>query len=176
MERHKLHLGCGPYAFDGWINIDLLPFDNVRPHDLTKPLPFANCTCSRIFTEHFIEHLTREQAQKFLTECYRVLEPGGVIRVSTPKLGVLLQDYVDGRLDRWAPTWQPATPCQMVNEGMRLWGHQFIYDQDELNMALHEAGFRLIKRCAHHCSQNDDLTNLETRPDCDDLILEATKP
>jgi len=176
MERNKLHLGCGPYALDGWINIDVQPFDNVRPHDLTKPLPFANCTCSRIYSEHFIEHLTREQAQKFLNECYRVLELNGVIRISTPNLGVLLQDYCDWNTDRWSPVWEPETPCRMINEGMRNWGHQFIYDDAELKQALSQAGFKLIRRCAHHCSEHDDLTNLEVRPDHLYLIMESIKP
>jgi hypothetical protein len=38
--------------------------------------------------------------------------------------------------------WRPATPCQMVNEGLRLWGYQFLYDASELKRILEEAGFR----------------------------------
>ena len=34
-----------------------------------------------------------------------------------------------------------TTPAQMLNEGFHLWG-QFVYDYDELSLALREAGFQ----------------------------------
>ena len=37
--------------------------------------------------------------------------------------------------------WAPRTPCDMVNEAMRLWGHLYVWDEDELMSALATAGF-----------------------------------
>jgi predicted SAM-dependent methyltransferase len=61
-------------------------------HDMTI-LPIPNIddnTYDGTFSEHFIEHLTKEHGIAFLKEMYRVLKPGGVIRVIWPSM-----DFVD---------------------------------------------------------------------------------
>jgi predicted SAM-dependent methyltransferase len=69
--------------------------------------------------------------------------------------------------------WHPATPCQMVNEAMRWWGHTFLYDEAELTALLRECGFSDVRRVKWGESEFDELRGLESRPDFDDLILEA---
>jgi predicted SAM-dependent methyltransferase len=173
----KLNLGCGSCPIPGWYNYDIEPGEGRLVFDLTNDLPHQSATVDCVYSEHFIEHLTRRQGQKLLAESYRVLKPSGVIRISTPDLGALIRDYTDHRLDRWADMgWQPKSVCQLVNEGMRRWGHLFLYDQAELNEALQMAGFCLIRRCVPDRSGHDILSGLETRPDHSDLILEGTKP
>ena len=42
-----------------------------------------------------------------------------------------------GRVSEWLDMqWAPRTPCDMVNEAMRLWGHLYVWDEDELIRAL----------------------------------------
>src|SRR4051794_17468711 len=66
--QQKLHIGCGDVALAGWVNIDLAPYPAVdRVHDVTKPLPFESC--SFIFAEHFIEHLSLHDGLRFLQHC-----------------------------------------------------------------------------------------------------------
>lgn len=119
----KLHLGCGPITPDGWINLDgswnawfakhprlrgilktfrLAPanaFDvswspNVIVHDVKKGLPFENNSLSAIYASHLLEHLYFEDAKRVLGECYRVLEPGGVLRMVVPDLRAFIMEYV----------------------------------------------------------------------------------
>jgi predicted SAM-dependent methyltransferase len=176
IKRRKLHLGCGPHALAGWENFDLQPHPGVMALDLSKELPFDTESVDFIFTEHFIEHLDYETGFYFLKQCYRVLHPDGVLRVSTPNLKTLIRDYEDKNVERYKGTWEPTTPCRMVNEGMRLWGHQFIYDWHELWVSLYNSGFRGITTGSRwHESNHAELRNLEVRPYRDDLIMEAEK-
>jgi hypothetical protein len=63
----------------------------------------------------------------------------------------------------------------MVNEGMRSWGHTFLYDEPELVSALNEVGFAHVVRVQWQQSSHADMTGLERRSFHGDLILEATK-
>ncbi|WP_157692973.1 class I SAM-dependent methyltransferase [Pedococcus dokdonensis] len=175
-EHTKVHLGCGPYTFDGWANLDLGGGSDVVSFDLTARLPFEDASLDRIFTEHFIEHVTRQRGARFLRECARVLKPGGVLRVSTPDLVRLVDEYLAGRTTEWTDQgWTPATPAQMLNEGMRQWGHRFVYDEPELIAAIRSAGFADVTRVAWRESQHEDLRGLEQRSFHGDLIVEATR-
>jgi predicted SAM-dependent methyltransferase len=169
----KLHLGCGNVSLAGWINIDLDSPGADMNIDFTLPLPFADDSTSHIFSEHFIEHITRQQAVSFLGECKRVLSKNGVIRVSTPNLKFIAALYLAGIKDEWGELWQPSTLCQMLNEGMRSWGHQFVYDAQEIVSVFVEAGFNSISFQSYRKSQDPALCDLETRPFKNEIIIEA---
>jgi len=103
------------------------------------------------------------------------MAPGAVIRISTPDLAKLVADYQAGRVVRMEHgEWFPETPCRMVNEGMRLWGHTFLYDEPELIALLQECGFSDIRRAKRGESDYSELRDLESRPDFGDLIVEAS--
>ena len=168
----KLHLGAGSHLLPGWANIDLY---GPIAWDLRKPLPVASKSVRLIYSEHFIEHVTRDEGLRLLKDCRRVLLPEGTIRISTPDLRALLDDYQNGKFDG-APEagWFPNSPCEMVNDALRLWGHQFVYDEPELRSLLAEAGFKNVRRVEWGQSEIPGLRNLESRPPAsDDLILEA---
>lgn len=172
----RLHLGSGSNVLDGWANIDLEGGRAVIRHDLTRPLPVASGAVRFIYSEHFIEHLGHDQAKRLLAECHRVLAPHGVIRLSTPDLRKLIAEYQARRTDEWHDlAWAPSSPCHMVNEGMRLWGHQFLYDAEELEATLMQCGFRDVQRQAWRLSRFPELSGLESRPFHDEIIVEATK-
>ena len=172
----RLHLGCGTNILSGWANIDSSGQSEVVKWDLTQRLPVQPGTVQFIFNEHFIEHITRQQAVDLLYDCHRLLAPGGVLRISTPCLRKLIDEYLQGRTTEWIDVqWQPATACQMMNEGMRSWGHQFLYDTYELKSILRDCGFREVAEVEWHQSRHPELRNLECRPFHDEIILEATK-
>jgi predicted SAM-dependent methyltransferase len=169
----KLHLGCGPRQLAGWANIDISGPGNLI-WDLRRPLPVKPQSIRFIYTEHFIEHITRPDALALLGSCKTVLKEGGSIRISTPDLRQLAKDYIAGKMPTLSPElWNPLTPCAMLNEGMRLWGHQFVYDEDELVSLLNQVGFSRIRRMRWNESDLPDFRNLESRSNNNDLILEA---
>ena len=172
----KLHLGCGGNLIPGWANIDVTPAPGVIALDLTRPLPYPAGSADFVFSEHFIEHIPRESALRLLMECRRVLRPGGVVRTTTPSLRKLVDEYLAGRLTEWTDVqWIPGTPCKLLNEGMRLWGHQFVYDEDELRLLLREAGFADPRPVRWRESAYPELARLECRPFHAEIIFEAVR-
>lgn len=169
----KLHLGSGGRIIDGWANIDITGLRTI-PWDLRNPLPLTPGQVRFVYTEHFIEHIDRDAGRRLLKRVRGAMPAGAVVRVSTPDLAKLVDDYRSGRVIRMEHGgWFPETPCQMLNEGMRLWGHVFIYDEPELMALLEECGFSDIRRVKWGESDHPELRGLESRPDFGDLIVEA---
>jgi predicted SAM-dependent methyltransferase len=172
----RLHLACGTNVLEGWANIELQGHGPVIGWDLTRPLPIESGTVDFIFHEHFLEHLDLARGRALTQECWRLLRPGGVLRVSTPDLRKLVDEYLAGRLTEWADVnWVSETPCQLLNEGMRLWDHQFLYDFQELRDLLRGCGFAHVARADRHMSRHPELCRLECRPYHGELIFEAVK-
>jgi SAM-dependent methyltransferase len=98
----RLNVGCGGRFRPAWINIDLRPQNSsVQPHDVTTPLPFADAYFDAVYHAHLLEHLPRERAMPFLRECYRVLKPGGVLRVVVPDLEQISRLYLESLESAW---------------------------------------------------------------------------
>lgn len=178
---YKLHLGCGKIKFNGWINIDLDEkldtFDIVW--DVSNGLPFEDSSCKMIYHEHMLEHLSVEKGVFLLRECHRVLQGGGVLRVAMPSLDVLLEkanseNWRDQDWLRWPEYQFIQTRAEMLNISFRWWGHQWLYDQEELRRRLHEAGFRQVRNVEWGYSDVPELRKRETRKDSL-LICEAWK-
>lgn len=175
-DAKKLHLGSGSISLAGWINIDLETPEADLLLDLREPLPFDAESVSHIFSEHVIEHVEYDDGLRLLRECRRVLRPDGVIRVTTPDLAWLVESYLSGVTDGWGELWQPGSPARMINQGMRYWGHCFIYDRAELLRIFHEAGFGDVRFVEWRKSEDPVLDGLETRPHNNELIVEARIP
>lgn len=174
-DRMKLHLGCGDNYIVGWVNVDLAGEVDLHS-DLRKPLPFLDQSVDFVFNEHLIEHLTYDDGLNLIKECFRVLKPEGVFRISTPDLDFLIECYQRNRIGEYADMgWNPETSCKFINEGMKLWGHQFIYNFKELIASLVKTGFSAIEIKDWRVSTHKELENLERRPYHQEIILEATK-
>jgi len=97
-----LNLGCGSHFHPEWVNVDMVSNDSqVIQHDLLSPLPFKNSSFAVVYHSHVLEHFPRQKAAPFLNECYRLLAPGGTLRVAVPDLEVIARlylKYLDGTL------------------------------------------------------------------------------
>lgn len=78
---------CHPLpSYENYVSVDLEPPSagwSVK-HDLRDPIPLADGSVSRILTEHFVEHIKLEEISRLLIECYRLLKPGGHMRIACP--------------------------------------------------------------------------------------------
>lgn len=76
MRTEYIHAGCGDRFLEGWLNVDL-------PHyDLTGPLPWKDATVKALFLEQVLECLAPVEIADFLKEAWRILTPGGVLRLT----------------------------------------------------------------------------------------------
>ena len=90
-----LNLGCGNRFHPDWINIDIVStHPSVIAHDLSKGIPLADNSCQVVYHSHVLEHIRQVDAKLFISDCYRVLNPGGIIRVAVPDLEQIAQIYL----------------------------------------------------------------------------------
>jgi SAM-dependent methyltransferase len=97
-----INVGCGGRIHHDWMNLDLHAHaPGVIACDLTKGIPVDNNSAKVVYAAAVLEHIRKEDVPKFLTECHRVLKPGGVIRLAVPDLEQQARGYLDtlARLD-----------------------------------------------------------------------------
>lgn len=169
----KLHLGCGNHMMEGWLNSDYFPYsESVMRLDVAKRFPFNDNTFDFAFSEHMIEHIPYGHGQHMIEECFRVLKPSGRIRITTPDLAFLVALYQPEKSDlqkryiRWsaeANKQNVAFPMDthVINNFVRDYGHQFIYDEKALRTAFERAGFEEIVRCELNESASAEFRDLE---------------
>lgn len=202
MESHetvKLQIGCGPHPLPGWLNSDI-SYTPCRKGalylDAGKPFPFPDHSIDFIFSEHVFEHLTYAQGRNMLQESFRVLKASGTIRIATPDFQFLANLYLhpEEPLHKSYIEWSaaggggscaklPATPLHIINKFHTAWGHQIIYDKDNLSALLEECGFRNIRSCEIGKSEVPALNNVESHfkhmpyefYQLETMILEADK-
>ena len=76
-----------------WIHIDWANADYCINLAEAPILPLKNNTTGIIFSAHLIEHLPPDVLLALLGECYRILKPGGRIRVECPDTEKLVDLY-----------------------------------------------------------------------------------
>ena len=90
-----VNIGCGSVFHPDWVNLDVLPqTKEVQSYDIRDTLPFLSQEIDVCYSSHVLEHLSREQAKSFLTDCDRVLKPGGIIRIVVPDLEMIARTYL----------------------------------------------------------------------------------
>lgn len=194
--RAKLQIGSGRNYLDGWLNTDFEPEDNRYVFmDATQVFPFQSDTFSFVFNEHIIEHISYEGGQNLLAESFRVLKPGGVIRVATPNLANLLQlfeadltdtqkRYIQWSISEYFPKIDSQLPSFVLNNFMRQWGHLFVYDPPSLQFSLEGAGFTEVHLVSVGESQHPELRGIEKHGSIigdefnllETMVMEGTKP
>jgi predicted SAM-dependent methyltransferase len=79
-----------------WANLDLDPGSRADiVWNVTDGLPFPDGSCAFIYSEHFLEHLPIQDGVRFLKECHRSLQKGGVLRVAMPSLQEVVRQYYE---------------------------------------------------------------------------------
>lgn len=191
----KLHLGCGRNLLNGWLNTDLKIGREIVFVDAFQRMPFPDGTFHYVFSEHMIEHLNYFSGRRFLKDCFRILKPGGKLRIATPDIQFLIELYRPEKTDlqqryiAWASAHffgsdNFAQDTFVINNFFRAWGHAFIYDFKVLAQGLSLAGFVEIKRCPVSQSDDTHLEKLESHGRTigeefnrlETLVVEALKP
>jgi predicted SAM-dependent methyltransferase len=143
-----------------------------------------------IFCEHFFEHIDyTEEVPYFLSECHRVLKPGGVIRLIVPDIEKYLRAYSVGgwedlskirplktnHTDYYGGS-QYNTRMELINVLFRQGHeHKFAYDEETLEFVLRRYGFRTVLRQEFGRSMMPELCLDQPTRACESLYVEAKK-
>jgi predicted SAM-dependent methyltransferase len=197
----KLQIGTGPNPLTGWLNTDL----DIDPQhrdlvvflDATKRFPFDDMTFDYILSEHQIEHIAEADALAMVRECFRVLRPGGRVRIATPDLAAIVrlyddpldhaeQHYVEWAMATLRPDVRSGNPrCYVINQMFGAYGHRFIYDHDTLSQIISGVGFVDVGRQRPGESDDPVLRGVESHGRAlgdeevnrlETMVLEATRP
>lgn len=190
----KLNIGCGPVQPAGWVNIDnsnrarlasklswldtllvrcrVLPPTEFGPQvkicDISKRWPFPDSSCSAVYAGEVWEHFVYEDAVRLTAEAFRVLRPGGVLRLRTPDGAKMWRDYLTaydaGDLDeirRHVGMYFRDICVRRPGLGSMGHYHKWHWDEVQLCALLRDAGFVDVSRRAYHDSRIEDIKNVE---------------
>lgn len=191
-NMRKLQLGARFNILNGWLNTDLYPDKKGLIFlDTTKMFPFEEKTFDYILIEHHIEHLTYSVGLRMLEECFRVLRPGGKIRIGTPDFDIVIglrnsqKTSLQQRYLKWHMSHFPDigidTDIFVINNAFNGMGHRFIYDQATLYNSLVKTGYIDITRHPPGESNDEMLVGVDGHAKDEimsfaQLVLEAKRP
>ncbi len=152
----KLHLGCGRKNFGtDWIHIDGSnikdggdgrtggDFSHIKYHDITK-LPFEDNSVDIIYNSHVFEYFDRDECKEVLKEWYRVLKPGGCLRMAVPDFENCAKIYVNNGVPLSFFVGMLYGKWKMNNRNTIY--HKTVYDFSSLKKVLETANFRNIQK------------------------------
>jgi len=160
----------------------------VKVLDLLKPLPFRDGSAACIYAGEVWEHFEYADAARLTAECFRVLAPGGVLRLCVPDGVAFWARYLDLHREQMSrsPHQRSARALRehvqlFFNDiaTRRIWlgslghTHKWQFDEVQLIELLVSAGFTEAARMPFQTSRIDDIARLER---ADFLIVEARKP
>lgn len=185
----KINLGSFKDCFYyNWENLDIIPLDQFAKEqsyifkqcDVTKGLPYKDGEVDIVFSSHLLEHLTREEGIRLFQECYRVMKPGGIIRLSIPDTRRITQKYLDGEISDYRYVNTGVERCMDDADAyynLLLANHKTIYDKDSLTKMLEKTGFVKIEAISPFKSRSHVIQTQTTN--CHQnlsIVIEAEKP
>jgi len=131
-----------------------------------------------------IEHLDRPEARRFMQECHRALEVGGILRIAVPDLLPLARTYVaGGSADAFLSSclFELEKPRGLIARVHHLiFGgreHHWMYDGASLSRLMADAGFSDIEvlRAGETSIPDPGELNLRER-EAESVYVEGRKP
>jgi predicted SAM-dependent methyltransferase len=100
----RLHLGCGQYHLDGYVNVDYPLSEHTLQqtsvadefHDLTD-MGYPAGTVDEVRLHHVFEHFPRPQAAALVASWHSWLRPSGTLRLEVPDFDATAALVLDAR-------------------------------------------------------------------------------
>ena len=133
----NLHLGSGKVHHPSFINIDGYPYPNIHHVKKIDNLSFfKNESVDLIYASHCLEHFEYLKIEKVLSEWFRVLKKGGILRLSVPDFDKLLQIYNVANQDL-----DFVTPQLLGGQENIFNYHYVLFNKSNLSRKLKNVGF-----------------------------------
>ncbi len=163
----KLNLGSrygdGSYfnSKNGWTSVD---YDGAPIiHDLRVfPWPFETDSIEAINASHVLEHLKKDTAYEFLRECYRILQPGGTVRIAVPDMDKLIRLMRSGIGAINDVSLSGATISFEPIDEQDVHGHNYMYCFESLAYMMEKTGFVQVEQSDFNSSSFEVLRGVDT--------------
>ena len=114
-KKSFLNIGAGTFNHKYWTNVDYeseqyakIQNDFVELNLIEKPrFPFDDNSIEIIYSSHTIEHIDDESVKNMLKESFRILKDDGILRITCPDAGLLLNS-IKNKVDsfwNWRHEW-----------------------------------------------------------------------
>ena len=181
-NESKINIGSGLSGAPGWYNIDNSPTvwlsrlplgrqifrtpdwpKDVHRHDVRKGLPFADRSVRYIYSSHTFEHFTWDESVVVTLECFRVLQPEGVLRIVVPDLGLIVREYLQDGDPRASHRFLSRLSLShsvhdLIHPGSN---HSQMFDERSLVHLLSETGFAQVGVSHFMESRIPDIGDIE---------------
>jgi len=154
------------YSFEEFDTI--IKKNKLHFYDLRKGIPLLTGSIDVLYTSHFLEHINKNDAKNFIKECYRVLKPGGLLRVVVPDLDMAFKMYKEGKAEEMLDSFFYTSDIYDFHM------HKYNYNFKTLGILLKNAGFSDIQKKSYQKGKCPDINFLDIYPE-HSLYVEAKK-
>ncbi len=168
----KINVGAGKRNFgEDWISVDSANFDHIDPFlNVHLDSAFDN-SADLIYTSHLIAYFDRAEVIELFKSWFRVLKPGGTLRIATPDFRALTEVYANGY--DLASILGPMYGRMKMNDETIY--HKTVWDSQDLHRALHDVGFTNFRHYDHRLTEHPNTGNREDRyDDCSSAYIGDT--
>lgn len=147
MEKIKLHLGCGGRYLPGWIHIDIDDYPHIDHRRSMDNLDlYADGSVDEIYACGALHYFNRAEATAALAEWFRVLKPGGTLRVAgIGDFEQIAKLYLKNKNINERGILGPLFGQWELKNGDTIY-QKTAYDFNSLKQLLEDSGFRDVKR------------------------------
>ena len=146
-------------------------------------LPLEDGSVDVLYSSHMLEHLDRSEADRFISECLRVIRSGGWLRLVVPDLSFYVEAYnrrkdADELLEGLFLSRRRVLGVRRLADvlvGFR--GHRWMYDELSLAELVRHGGFESVEVLDPGETRIPDILGLDLSERAEDSIfLEARRP
>src|SRR3990167_1678471 len=153
----KINLGCWKRDLPGFTNVYICDMPHIQyKHEVDKLPMFKDNSADLIYASHVFEYFDRNKGAKVLMEWFRVLAPGGTLRIAVPDFEKIVWLYKEtGDIQKTLGMLYGKMEIKTKKRNVTIY-HKTTYDFDSLKVMLLEAGFINIRKYDWRKTENGD--------------------